>query len=246
MNSGNISTNRATPGEYIHISKGQAFKTDWAPISTTPPTPTPPQTLRKLIAFLAFVCLVIDIVIASTRPDGSTALGHLLGIFLPDFLALTMFIKYVRNGLGRYPPRTRITLFTLLQIASLMWPIVSFVDAGSVYTSDGQIWNAYGLNRYSVFFCTGGYQSYVSSRTATFIHLVRSRDFLCLFYLLMAGIELFRSLRLFRTMAADAEKEVKDSSVEADGDGEEIEMAPQDQKVDEDRNFKHEEVEVGN
>ncbi|KAF9304938.1 hypothetical protein BG003_001479, partial [Podila horticola] len=129
--------------------------------------------------------------------------------------------------------------------ASLMWPIVSFVDAGSVYTSDGQIWNAYGLNRYSVFFCAGGYQIYMSSRTVTFIHLVRSRDFLCLFYLLMAGIELFRSLRLFRTMAADTEKGVKDSSVEADGDREKIEMAPQDQKVDED-NFKHEDVEVGN
>ncbi|KAG0040179.1 hypothetical protein BGZ82_004631 [Podila clonocystis] len=189
----------------------------------------------------------MDIVIASTRPYGDTALGHIFGIILPDLLALTMFTKYVRNGLGRYPPRTRITLFTLLLTAGLMWPIVSFVYAGTVYSSDGQIWNAYGLNRYFIFFCTVEFQPYVPTSTAAFIHTVRSRDFFCIFYLLLAGVELFRSLRLFRTAAADAEKgAMKSASVEAGEDGEEIAMAPHDQKVDEDKDFKNEvEVEVG-
>ncbi|KAF9321762.1 hypothetical protein BG003_011486 [Podila horticola] len=165
---------------------------DSAPTPTTPPTPTPPQTLRKLIAFLAFVCLVIDIVIASIRPDGSTALGHLLGIFLPDFLALTMFIKYVRNGLGRYPPMTRCILFTLLLIAGLMWPIVTFVDAGTAYTENGQYWVDYGL-----------------SRTTTTVDVEKAGD----------------------------SKAGSDAAVD---DGEDIEMAPGDQKMDEDKDFKNE------
>ncbi|KAG0034103.1 hypothetical protein BGZ81_006129 [Podila clonocystis] len=265
MNSGTVAKNMEAPSPYSHISKDQTLNPNSGetptppspsptppspsptPPTRTPPTPTPPQTLRKIIIFLAFVCLVMDIVITSTRPYGYTALGHIFGIILPDFLALTMFTKYVRNGLGRYPPRTRITLFTLLLTAGLMWPIFSFVYTGAVYISDGQIWDAYGLNRYIVFFCTVEFQPYVNSSTATFIHMVRSRDFFCMFYLLLAGIELFKSLRMFRTTAADAEKgTIKGASVEAVEDGEEIAMAPHDQKVDEDKDFKNEvEAEFG-
>lgn len=239
MNSGAIATNMAAPGPYIHVSKETTLKSNSGQTPTTSPTPTPPQTLRKSIVFLAFSCLVMDIVTATNRPDSDSPYGHIVGTILPDFLAFTMFIKYVRNGLGRYPPRTRITLFTLLLTAGLMWPMVSFVDAGTAYSSDGQIWNAYGLNRFSVFFCTVGFQRYVNSSTASFIHLVRARDFVCLLYLFLAGIELLRSLWLFRRMEADAEK----GAVGEVEDGEEIEMAPQGQKADEDRDFKNE-VEV--
>ncbi|KAG0088290.1 hypothetical protein BGZ93_006534 [Podila epicladia] len=242
MNSGAIATNMASPGQYVHASEGPILKSSSAQ-APIPPPPTSPQTLRKIIVFLAFVCLILDLFIGFTRPDGDRPLGHIIGTFLPDILAFIMFTKYVRSGLGRYPPRTRITLFTLLLTAGLMWPMVSFVYAGTIYRFDGQIWSAYGLNRFIVFFCTLEYQRYVTSIMATFIHLVRSRDLVCLLYLLLAGIELFRSLRLFRTTAANAENADKKGALGEVEDGEEIEMAPPDQKADEDRDFKNE-VEV--
>lgn len=200
----------------------------------------PPQTLRKFIILLAFMCLIMDIVIAATKPNSSPSLGHNFGTFLPDLLTITMFTKYVRNGLGRYPHRTRIILFTLLLISGLIWPIVSFVDAGTTYTNNGQIWNAYGLNRFSIFFVTVGYQDYVNEGMATFIHVVRARDFMCLFYLTLAARELFKSLRLFRTTPADEEEGVKAVKIVVEDDGEEMEMAPREQKTEEDNDFKNE------
>ncbi|KAF9389649.1 hypothetical protein CPB97_010967 [Podila verticillata] len=221
MNSWVLPTNGGAPGADIHESTGL------------------PQTLRKFIIFLAFVCLVMDIVIVTTKTYSSPSLGHNFGTFLPDLLTIAMFTKYVRNGLGRYPYRTRIILFTLLLISGLIWPIVSFVDAGTAYTSDGQIWDAYGLNRFNIFFVTIGFEAYVDDSMATFIHVVRSRDFLCLFYLALAALELSKSLRLFRTTAADEEGGVKGEIVVED-DGEEIEMAPREQKTENDKDFKNE------
>ncbi|KAG0335305.1 hypothetical protein BG000_007638 [Podila horticola] len=152
---------------------------------------SPPQTLRKITVFLAFVCLAMDIVIAVKQPT-SQIIGHSLGTFLPDVLAITMFSKYVRNGLGRYPPMTRCILFTLLLIAGLMWPIVTFVDAGTAYTENGQYWVDYGL-----------------SRTTTTVDVEKAGD-------------------------------SKAGSGAAVDDGEDIEMAPSDQKMDEDKDFKNE------
>ncbi|KAG0088288.1 hypothetical protein BGZ93_006535 [Podila epicladia] len=201
-----------------------------------------PQTLRKIIAFLAFVCLVLDTILVITKPSTQSALGHSFGTFLPDLLAIIMFSKYVRNGLGRYPPKTRIILFTLLLMAGLMWPVASYVDAGIVYAESGQFWAAYDLSRYDIFFCTTGLYAHLTAGIPTFIHVMRSRDFLCLFYLCLAAIELARSLRLFRTTtAADVEKagDAKARPGAAD-DEDDIEMAPSDQKMDEDRDFKNE------
>ncbi|KAF9335293.1 hypothetical protein BG006_000433 [Podila minutissima] len=199
-----------------------------------------PQTLRKIIAFLAFVCLVMDIVLVATKP--TTALGHSFGIFLPDLLAITMFSKYVRNGLGRYPPKTRAILFTLLLLAGLMWPVISFVNAGTAYTEISQFWAAYELSRYDIFFCTAELNDHITSNVSTFIHVMRSRDFLCLFYLCLTAIELARSLRLFRTTTTvDIERagDAKAGPGAAD-DEDDIEMAPSDQKMDEDKDFKNE------
>ncbi|KAF8927204.1 hypothetical protein BGZ52_004742, partial [Haplosporangium bisporale] len=221
MNSGALPTNEGAPGADSQRSKG------------------PPQTLRKFIIFLAFVCLIMDIVITTNRPNSSSSIGHGFGTFLPDLLTITMFTKYVRNGLGRYPHRTRIILFTLLLISGLIWPIVSFVDAGTAYTSDGQIWDAYGLNRFNIFFVTIEFQTYIDDNVATFIHVVRSRDFLCLIYLGLTALELLRSLQSFRTAVADEEGSAKGETVMED-DGEEIEMAPREQKTEDDKDFKNE------
>ncbi|KAG0040178.1 hypothetical protein BGZ82_004630 [Podila clonocystis] len=200
-----------------------------------------PQTLRKIIVFLALVCLAMDIVIATTKPVMYAILGHGFGIFLPDLLTIIMFSKYVRNGLGRYPPKTRFILFTLLLTASLMWPVLTFVDAGVVYTENGQYWMAYDLSRYDVFFCTAGFNILVDPDVAAFVHVVRSRDILCLLYLCLAAIELIRSLRLFKTTTAVDVEKAGDAKAGQGADGEEdIEMAPSDQKMDEDKDFKNE------
>ncbi|KAG0034104.1 hypothetical protein BGZ81_006130 [Podila clonocystis] len=198
-----------------------------------------PQTLRKIIIFLALVCLAMDIVIA-TKPVRNDFLGHGFGIFLPDLLTIIMFSKYVRNGLGRYPPKTRFILFTLLLTASLMWPVLTFVEAGVVYTENIQYWMANYLSRYDVFFCIG-FNALVDPDVANFIHVVRSRDILCLLYLCLAAIELVRSLRLFRTTKAVDVEKAEDAKTGQGADGEDdIEMAPSDQKMDEDKDFKNE------
>ncbi|KAF9389648.1 hypothetical protein CPB97_010966 [Podila verticillata] len=201
-----------------------------------------PQTLRKLIVFLAFVCLILDIVIISTRPDGLPPLGQSIGTFLPDLLAIVMFTKFVTYGLGRYPPKTRTILFTSLLIDGLFWPIVSFQEAESVYSSEGQFWKESGMTQLDVFFVTPLFSSQVSPETPKYTHVVRSRDFLCLLYLLLAGVEFFRSMRLFRkTTAIDAEKgEAKAGSAPVVVDYDEVEMAPEDQKVDVDKDCKNE------
>ncbi|KAF9214408.1 hypothetical protein CPC16_011447 [Podila verticillata] len=203
-----------------------------------------PQTLRKLIVFLAFVCLILDIVIVSTRPGGLPPIGQSIGTFLPDLLAIVMFTKFVINGLGRYPRKTRTILFTSLLIDGLFWPIVSFQETESVYSSEGQYWRENGITQPDVFFVTTLFSSQVSPDTPKYIHVVRSRDLLCLFYLLLAGVEFFRSMRLFRkTTAIDAEKgEAKAGSapVVDDYDEDEIVMAPEDQKVDVDKDGKNE------
>lgn len=155
-----------------------------------------------------------------------------------------MFTKFVVNGLGRYPPKTRIILFTSLLIDGIFWPIVSFQESDSVYSDDGQYWKESGVTRFDLFFVTTLIANLVNTETPKYMHVVRSRDFLCLFYLLLAGVEFFRSMRLYRkSTAIDVEKgEAKAGSApvvdDCDEDG--IEMAPEDQKVDVDRDCKNE------
>lgn len=63
---------------------------------------------------------------------------------------------------------------------------------------------------------------------------------MCLLYLTLAARELFKSLRLFRTTPADEEEGVKAVEIVVDDDGEEMEMAPREQKTEEDNDFKNE------
>ncbi|KAF9410449.1 hypothetical protein BGZ94_001639 [Podila epigama] len=206
----------------------------------------PPRRTRLFILFTAFVCLILDIVATTRRESIAESLGHSIGTFLPDILTLFMFFRFRRHGTDRYSRNVRIALLVILTIATIIWPIATLIHAALAFTSGGHLWRAYGLNLGDVFFCTEQFQTLAPMELVDFIHVVRARDFLAVFYLVLAGLELRWSLAqleaiLQRRKEHDilALEDHDDMNKDRYFDGEDIEIVL-DQKADADINDKNE------